>query len=234
MFNDCSSSSVPETPSQLDSWRNFWNLQPKNVGGNLFSFDAAIDGGVETQLLWCWKLPVLIKYNVCVFSALRYSLYHLALAYCRRESSSLFFVGFIIVVLWPVTLAIYSNLFELTIFDFFSLLTVVFLALWFPNFFLTFFKASTSYGYFHCVSYGIFAHWFSLNQMFKFSVSFATEVEKNRPSHGQCFNRGLRSTKDLNRATGHLSRPTKNVRDLKSLLLSWKTCILIHLNAWKV
>ena len=23
-----------------------------------------------------------------------------------------------------------------------------------------------------------FAHWFSLNQMFKFSVSFATEVEK--------------------------------------------------------
>ena len=28
------------------------------------------------------------------------------------------------------------------------------------------------------MSYGIFAHWFSLDQMFKFSVSFATEVEK--------------------------------------------------------
>ena len=40
------------------------------------------------------------------------------------------------------------------------------------------YKASTSYGYFHYVSYGIFAHWFSLDQMFKFSVSFATEVEK--------------------------------------------------------
>ena len=53
--------------------------------------------------------------------------------------------------------------------------------------------------------------------MFKFSVSFATEVEKNRPSHG-CFNRGLRSTKDSKRATGHLSPPTNNVRDLKSLL----------------
>ena len=79
-------------------------------------------------------------------------------------------------------------------------------------------------------SYGFFAHWFSLNQMFKFSVSFATEVEKNRPSHG-CFNRGLRSTKDSKRATGHLSPPTNNVRDLKSLLLSWKTCILVHLNA---
>ena len=97
--------------------------------------------------------------------------------------------------------------------------------------FLTFFKASTSYGYFHYVSYGIFAHWFSLDQMFKFSVSFATEVEKNRPSHGQCFNRGLRSTKDLKRATGHLSPPTNNLRDLKSLLLSWKTCILVYLNA---
>ena len=32
-------------------------------------------------------------------------------------------------------------------------------------------------------------------------------------------------------ATGHLSPPTNNVRDLKSLLLSWKTCILVHLNA---
>ena len=89
--------------------------------------------------------------------------------------------------------------------------------------------ASTTYG-FHYVSYGMFAHWFSLNQMFKFSVSFATEVEKNRPSHG-CFNRGLRSTKDSKRATGHFSPPTNNVRDLKSLLLSWKTCILVHLNA---
>ena len=65
--------------------------------------------------------------------------------------------------------------------------------------------------------------------MFKFSVSFATEVEKNRPLHG-CFNRGLRSTKDSKRATGHLSSPTNNVRDLKSLLLSWKTCILVHLS----
>ena len=128
-----------------------------------------------------------------------------------------------------MTLAISS---ELTAFAFFSFLTVVFLAQWFVNFFLTFFKASTSYGYFHYVSYGIFAHWFSLDQMFKFSVSFATEVEKNRPSHG-CFNRGLRSTKDSKRATGHLSPPTNNVRDLKSLLLSWKTCILVHLNGWK-
>ena len=32
------------------------------------------------------------------------------------------------------------------------------------------------------MSYGIFAHWFSLDQRFKFSVSFATEVEK-KPDH---------------------------------------------------
>ena len=87
---------------------------------------------------------------------------------------------------------------ELTIFAFFSWLHVVFLAQWFVNFFLTFFKASTSYGYFHYVSYCVFAHWFSLNQMFKFSVSFATEVEKKtRPLHGQCLDRSLRSTKYL-------------------------------------
>ena len=119
-------------------------------------------------------------------------------------------------------------------FCFFSLLTVVFLALWFLIFF-TFFKASTSYGFFHHVTYGIFAHWFSLNQMFvtKFSVSFATEVEKTRPPH-VFLNRGLRSTKNCKRATAHLSPPTDNVRALKSPLLSWKTCILVHLNAWKV
>ena len=41
-------------------------------------------------------------------------------------------------------------------------------------------------------------------------------------------------TKDSNRATGHLSPSTNNIRDLKFLLLSWKTCILVHLNGWKV
>ena len=75
---------------------------------------------------------------------------------------------------------------------FFSLLTVAFLALWFVIF-LTFFKASTNYRFFHYVTYGIFAHWFSLNQMFviKFSVSFATAIEKTRPSH--VFLNSLRS-----------------------------------------
>ena len=124
-------------------------------------------------------------------------------------------IGFIVVVkdiYSSVARDIGDMLWTYNLCFFFSFLAVVFLAQWFVNFFLTFFKASTSYGYFHYVSYGIFAHWFSLDQMFKFSVSFATEVEKNRPSHG-CFNRGLRSTKDSKRATN-------NVHDLKSLLLS--------------
>ena len=120
---------------------------------------------------------------------------------------------------------------ELTIFAFFSFLTVVFLALWSLNFFLTFCKASTSYGYFHYVSYGFLAHWFSLDQMFKFSVSFATKVEKkNWPSHG-CFNRGR--------------RPKKTQREQPDTILlqqityvTWNPCcypcILVHLNGWKV
>ena len=155
------------------------------------------------------------------------SLSHLAYCKSHRSSSSSASSWSLrkFTPLWPVTLAICS---KLTIFAFFSFLTVVFLARWFVNFFLTFFKASTSYGYFHYVSYGIFAHWFSLDQMFKFSVSFATEVEKNRPSHG-CFNRGLRSTKDSKRATGHLSPPTNNHGKLVSLFIqiaenSWFAC----------
>ena len=60
LFNDCSSLSVPETPSWLDSWRNLWDLKPENEGGNLFSFDAVL----EPQLLWCRKLPTAI----CFFS----------------------------------------------------------------------------------------------------------------------------------------------------------------------
>ena len=44
-----------------------------------------------------------------------------------------------------------------------------------------------------------------------------------------CFHKVLRSTKNLKRATGHLSPPTDNVRGLKSLLLWWETCIFVHL-----
>ena len=178
-----------------------------------------------------------IKYNICFFSALGFLLFiwilqeRVIVALLRRLHRSrwgnLYLCG-----LWQWR---YILKLQYIRFAFFNLLTVVFLTPWFVNFFFTFFKASTTtYGHFHQnVSYGIFADRFSLNQIFKFSVSFATEEERNRPSHG-CFNRGLCSTKDLKRATGPLSPPTKEWRDLKSLLLSWKTCIRVHLNAWKV
>ena len=66
------------------------------------------------------------------------------------------------------------------------LLSVVFLTLWFVNIFLTLnFKASIIYRFFSLsVTCGIFALWFSLNQMFVIkSVSFDTDrVERTTPS----------------------------------------------------
>ena len=69
-----------------------------------------------------------------------------------------------------------------------DLLSVVFLALWFVNFFLTLnFKASIIYRFFLLsVTYGIFTLWFRLKEMFviKFSVSFDTDqVERTTSSH---------------------------------------------------
>ena len=43
----------------LDSRRNFfWDLKLENEGGNMLSFNVAIDGRVKPQLLWCRKLPI--------------------------------------------------------------------------------------------------------------------------------------------------------------------------------
>ena len=74
---------------------------------------------------------------------------------------------------------------ERTMFAFFSLLTVVFLALWFETFSSLTLRLAPAMDCFHYVTDGIFALWFSPNQMFfiKFSVSFATAVERARPSH---------------------------------------------------
>ena len=68
---------------------------------------------------------------------------------------------------------------------------------------------------FDYVTYGIFALWFSPNQMFviKVSVSFATVVERTRPSH--VFIEVFARQKNLKRATGHFSPPTDNNRWLK-------------------
>ena len=55
--------------------------------------------------------------------------------------------------------------------------------------------------------------------MFKFSVSFATEVEKNT-DHRMDVLIEVFAPQDSKRATNY-------VHDLKSLLLSWN-CILVH------
>ena len=115
-------------------------------------------------------------------------------------------------------------------FAFFSLLTVVVLTLWFVNFFPVYFKGMDC---FHYVTYGIFALWFNLNQVFviKFSVSFVTVVKltrKNQPI--AWFHRDLRLTKNLKRATGHLSfQRTTHVAWNPCCLIWWKTCIFVHL-----
>ena len=59
-------------------------------------------------------------------------------------------------------------------------------------------------------TYGIFALWFSLNQMFviECSVSSDTVVERTRPLHVFIDRSSL--DKKLKRATGHLSPPSDN------------------------
>ena len=97
-----------------------------------------------------------------------------------QEPSSLFFVDFIVVVeeIYTSVAWDFGDKFWTYNLCFLQLADCCFSCTMIRKLFSTFFKASTSYGYFHYVSYGIFAHWFSLDQMFKFSVSFATEVEK--------------------------------------------------------
>ena len=65
-------------------------LKLENEEGNMFSFNDAMDGRVEQQLMWCRKLPIF------AFSQ-SWGLI-ISFVYCKRESSSLFFVVFIVVV----------------------------------------------------------------------------------------------------------------------------------------
>ena len=156
-----------------------------------FVLNAAIDGQVEPHLLWCWKLPIFVFLNAGVLIN--------SFGFIERESSSLFFIGFCGLWLWRYVSVQ-------------CLLSVVFLALWFVNVFLTLnFTASIIYRFFSLsVTYGIFALWFSLNKMYviKVSVSFDTDQIELKNHAIACYNRSLRSTKNLKRATGHLSPPT--------------------------
>ena len=104
---------------------------------------------------WCsagaLRAPEL-RYNICFFSALGFLLFiwilqgRVIVALLRRLHRSrwgnLYLCG-----LWQWR---YILKLQYIRFAFFSLLTVVFLTPWFVNFFLTFFKASTTtYGHFH-------------------------------------------------------------------------------------
>ena len=89
-----SSLSVPETPSWLDSWRNFWDLRPENEGDNLFFFRHCHR--------WASGATVVVvseaaNINIIFASSQRWD-FMILYGYCKRESSSLFFVGLIVVV----------------------------------------------------------------------------------------------------------------------------------------
>ena len=135
LFNDCSSLSVPETPSWLDTWRNLWDLKPENEGGNLFPFDAVIDGRVEPQLLWCRKLPIFAFSHFFIWTL--------------QERVVVALVGFIVVVeeIYASVACDFGDIWAYNV-CFLQLADCCFSCTMIRNFFLTYFKASTSYGLF--------------------------------------------------------------------------------------
>ena len=95
LFNDCSSLSVPETPSHLDSWRNFWDLKPKNEGG-------------------IWFFPTLPSMSWVVyflFLNAGFFFFH----FIWPTTSSLFFVGFVgfIVVVKEIYISVACDIGEM-------------------------------------------------------------------------------------------------------------------------
>ena len=115
-----------------------------------------------------------------------------------------------------------------------SLLTVVFLLLWFINFFLTYFKATTSYGLFSLCYLWYFRP--LVNQMFviKFSVAFATVAKRTRPSY--VFIEVFARQKILKRATGQLSPFSDNGRHtlLEIFVVMMENLYLCSFNAEQV
>ena len=167
LFKDCSSLSVPETPSWLDSWRNLWDLKSENEGGNLFPFDAAIDGPVEPQLLWFRKLPIFAFSHFFIWILQERVVFALLRGLHRSRWGNVYFCG-----LWrwrylSIQCLLSSDCW-LLVFLYYDSQTFVSLTL----------RLAPAMDCFHYVTYGNFALWFSPNQMFvmKISVSFASVV----------------------------------------------------------
>ena len=70
----------------LDSWRNFWDLKLENEGGNCFSFKLPSMGEWSHSCCYVGNCQYLLFLSTSLFG------------YFKRESSSLFFVGFIVAV----------------------------------------------------------------------------------------------------------------------------------------
>ena len=146
----------------------------------------------------------------------------ISFGFCKRESSSLFFVGFIVVV---------EEIYTSVACDFGDIwaYNACFLQLadcWFSCtmirklFFSLASRLVPAMDCFHYVTYGIFSLWFSLNRVFviKFSVSFATVVEVFARQ------KTLREKPDT-----FLLQRTTHVAWNPCCLIWWKTCIFVHL-----
>ena len=171
LFNDCSSLSVPETPSWLDSWRNLWDLKPENEGGNLFPFDAAIDERVEPQLLWCRKLPIFAFSHFFIWILQERVIVALLRGLHRSRWGNLYFCGLLLWRYLSVQCLLFSPCWLLFFLHYDSL-----------TFFSPTLRLAPAMDCFHYVTCGIFAFWFSLNQMCVIKISVAIVVERTRPS----------------------------------------------------
>lgn len=192
-----------------------------------FVLNAAIDGQVEPQLLWCWKLPIFVF-------AQRWGFNKFVWIYWKRVVVALFrrfhrsrWGNYHCCGLWLWRYVSVQ-----------CLPSVVFLALWFVNVFLTLnFTASIIYRFFSLsVTYGIFALWFSLNKMYviKFSVSFDTDQIELKNQTIACYNRSLRSTKKRKESNRTSFSSNGQHTWLEILFVMMENCIFVHLNAWQV
>ena len=187
----CSSWSVPETSSRLDSRRNselenlemmaeigfLWTLSSMGRPMYVVRAHSCFQERLEPQLLWCGN---------CHSLFLSTGVFIISFGYCTRGSSLLFLVGFIVIVkgLYASVACDFHNIWAFNV-CFLQLADCCLSCTVIREFFVTFFKANTRHNCFHHLATGVFAHWLSFEPdvVIQSSVSFDAKVEWTRPLH---------------------------------------------------
>ena len=115
--------------------------------------------------------------NICFFSFFSFG-------YCKRESSLLFFVGFIVVVeeIYTSVACDFGDIWACNV-CFLHLADCCFSCTMIRKLFFSLtLRLAPAMDCFHYVTCDIFALWSSLNQMFVIKISVALVVERTRPS----------------------------------------------------